>query len=91
MAAAGGLLPPAAAAWPPGVDRCCPTAAPLLHPPAGDAEIEEAVTTARDAGCTRLALLKCTTDYPADPADANLRTMPDLMARARRAVARLNA
>lgn len=41
-------------------------------------EIEEAVTTLRQAGCSELALLKCTSAYPADPADMNLLSMPEL-------------
>jgi N-acetylneuraminate synthase len=44
-------------------------------------EIEEAVRTARDAGATQLALLKCTSAYPAAPADMNLRSIPDMAAR----------
>ena len=42
------------------------------------AEIDEAVTTARDGGCKELALLKCTSAYPADPAEMNLRTIPHM-------------
>ena len=42
------------------------------------AEIEEAVTTARAAGCTQLALLKCNSGYPAPPEEMNLRTIPHL-------------
>jgi pseudaminic acid synthase len=42
------------------------------------AEIEEAMRTARDAGATQIALLKCTSGYPADPAEMNLRTIPHL-------------
>jgi pseudaminic acid synthase len=42
------------------------------------AEIEEAVTTLRDAGCRQLALLKCTSAYPALPSEMNLRTIPHL-------------
>ena len=42
------------------------------------AEIDEAVTTAREAGCKKIALLKCTSAYPADPAEMNLRTIPHM-------------
>jgi pseudaminic acid synthase len=42
------------------------------------AEIEEAVTTARRAGATQIALLKCTSAYPAPPEEMNLRTIPEL-------------
>jgi pseudaminic acid synthase len=44
-------------------------------------EIEEAVEAARSEGAADLALLKCTSAYPADPADSNLRTIPDLRER----------
>ncbi len=44
------------------------------------AEIEEAVTTAREAGCRELALLQCTSSYPAPADEANLRTIPHLSA-----------
>jgi N-acetylneuraminate synthase len=43
-------------------------------------EIEDAVGAARNAGATQIALLKCTSAYPADPAEMNLRTIPDLAA-----------
>ena len=42
------------------------------------AELDEAVTTARDAGCTDLILLKCTSTYPASPENSNLLTIPHL-------------
>jgi N-acetylneuraminate synthase len=45
---------------------------------ASQSEIEDAVTTARQAGCRDLILLKCTSSYPADPADSHLRTIPYL-------------
>jgi pseudaminic acid synthase len=38
-------------------------------------EVDAAVTAARGAGCTDLTLLVCTSSYPADPAEANLRRM----------------
>jgi len=44
-------------------------------------EIEEAVAAARAAGATDIALLKCTSAYPAPPESMNLRTIPDLAAR----------
>lgn len=42
------------------------------------AEIEDAVQTIRDVGGKQLALLKCTSAYPAPPAEMNLRTIPHL-------------
>lgn len=42
---------------------------------AEEEEITEAVNTARAAGARELILLKCTSCYPADPAEANLRTL----------------
>lgn len=41
-------------------------------------EIEEAVLAARRAGATQIALLKCTSSYPAPPEEMNLRTIPEL-------------
>ena len=41
-------------------------------------EIGEAVTTLRTAGAAEIALLKCTSGYPASPAEMHLRTIPDL-------------
>jgi N-acetylneuraminate synthase len=42
------------------------------------AEIDEAVQTVRVAGNCQLALLKCTSAYPAPPEEMNLRTIPHL-------------
>ena len=44
-------------------------------------EIEEGVTTARRAGATQIALLKCTSAYPAPAEEMNLRTIPELARR----------
>jgi pseudaminic acid synthase len=44
-------------------------------------EIGEAVQTARAAGATQIALLKCTSAYPALPEEMNLRTIPELSRR----------
>jgi N-acetylneuraminate synthase len=41
-------------------------------------EIEDAVTTARDAGAQDIVLLKCTSQYPANASDANLATIADM-------------
>jgi N-acetylneuraminate synthase/N,N'-diacetyllegionaminate synthase len=38
-------------------------------------EVDEAVRVIRDAGNDQLVLLHCVSNYPADPADANLRAM----------------
>ena len=43
------------------------------------AEIDEAVTAARQAGCREIVLLKCTSGYPALPEEMNLRTIPHMV------------
>lgn len=42
------------------------------------AELDEAVGTARDAGCRDLILLKCTSTYPATPNNTNITTIPHM-------------
>lgn len=42
------------------------------------AELDDAVSAAREGGCSQLVLLKCTSTYPSDPCDSNLRTIPHL-------------
>lgn len=42
------------------------------------AELDETVRTARQAGCTDLVLLKCTSTYPASPESTNILTIPHL-------------
>jgi pseudaminic acid synthase len=44
-------------------------------------EIEEAVLAARNSGAKQIALLKCTSSYPAPPEEMNLRTIPELSQR----------
>jgi pseudaminic acid synthase len=41
-------------------------------------ELDQAVAAAREAGCNDLVLLKCTSTYPASPANTNVRTIPHL-------------
>jgi len=41
-------------------------------------ELELAVSTAREAGCEQLILLKCTSTYPATPENTNISTIPHL-------------
>src|SRR5690554_2951003 len=41
-------------------------------------ELDEVVGAAREAGCSQLVLLKCTSAYPALPEEANLLTIPHL-------------
>ncbi len=48
---------------------------------ASEPEIAEAVEAARNAGASQIALLKCTSAYPASPDEANLRTIPELARR----------
>ena len=44
-------------------------------------EIEEALKAARKAGASQMALLRCTSSYPADPKEMNLNSIPDLARR----------
>lgn len=64
------------------IRRVASTRKPLLISTgmASMAEIDDAVRTARHAGCHDLMLLKCTSTYPASPAGANIRTIPHLAA-----------
>ena len=43
---------------------------------ASEEEIEEALGVSREAGARQIALLKCTSSYPADAAQMHLRTIP---------------
>lgn len=46
---------------------------------ATEEEIGKAVQTCIDAGNHRIAILKCLSEYPADPSAMNLRTIPHMM------------
>jgi N-acetylneuraminate synthase len=65
------------------IDRVARTEKPILASTgmATLAEIEEAVAAVSAAGGRELALLKCTSAYPAPPESMNLKTIPDLRAR----------
>lgn len=45
---------------------------------ASEAELDETVRAAREAGCKDLVLLKCTSTYPSTPENTNIRTIPHL-------------
>jgi len=48
---------------------------------ATEAEVDEAVTAARDAGASQIALLKCTSAYPSPPESVNLLEIPAMRER----------
>lgn len=62
------------------IEKMAPTGKPLILSTgmATLEEIEEALETARRAGASQVALLKCTSAYPAPPEEMNLRTIPHL-------------
>jgi N-acetylneuraminate synthase len=65
------------------IRRMAATGRPLIISTgmATEAEIDEAVQTARGAGATQIALLKCTSAYPSPPESVNLRAIPAMMDR----------
>lgn len=62
------------------IEKAASTGKPLIISTgmATVSELDDAVRTARQAGCKQLVLLKCTSSYPADPRYSNLRTIPHL-------------
>jgi N-acetylneuraminate synthase len=62
------------------IEKMARTGKPLIISTgmASVSEIEETVSAARAAGATQIALLKCTSAYPARPEEMNLLTIPDL-------------
>jgi len=65
------------------IKKCAATKKPIIISTgmASEVEIEDAVTAARDAGCTKLVLLKCTSTYPATPTDTNILAIPEMRKR----------
>lgn len=65
------------------IQKMAATGKPLIMSTgmATEDEIKEAVGVARAAGATQIALLKCTSAYPAVPEEMNLRTIPELAKR----------
>lgn len=64
------------------IERIAATGKPMLLSTgmATKEEISEAVAAARAAGAREVVLLRCTSEYPADPADMDLLSIPDLAA-----------
>lgn len=62
------------------IRRAAATGKPLIISTgmASLSDLDLAVTSAREAGCRDLVLLKCTSTYPATPANTNIRTIPHL-------------
>jgi len=62
------------------IEKAASTGKPLIISTgmASLGELDDAVRTAREAGCQELVLLKCTSTYPASPENTNLRTIPHL-------------
>ena len=62
------------------VRRMAQTGKPLIASTgmATEEEIQDAVTAAKEAGAAGIILLKCTSSYPANISDANLKTIPDM-------------
>lgn len=63
------------------IRRAAATGKPLIMSTgmASLAELDEAVAAARQAGCRDLILLKCTSTYPATPANTNIATIPNML------------
>lgn len=65
------------------IERAAATRRPIIMSTgmASTAEISEAIAVATAAGCPEIALLQCTSGYPAPAEDSNLRTIADLALR----------
>ncbi|MDF1749159.1 MAG: N-acetylneuraminate synthase family protein, partial [Alphaproteobacteria bacterium] len=65
------------------IELCASTGKPLIISTGlcNVEEIDEAVSAARRGGAQNIALLRCNSAYPADPKEANLATIPDMLSR----------
>lgn len=65
------------------IKRVAQTGKPLIISTgmADEQEIQEAIETARENGCTQLVILHCVSGYPAPAEQYNLRTIPDMRER----------
>jgi pseudaminic acid synthase len=65
------------------IKKCARTKKPLIISTglATLEEIKEAVNAAKSCGCKKIILLKCSSNYPANPKDINLITLLDLKKR----------
>ena len=59
------------------IKRCALTKKPIIISTgmASLSEIDQAVRVAKNSGCVNIILLKCTSNYPANPSDSNLSTI----------------
>lgn len=62
------------------IEKVAKTGKPLIISTgmASVSEIQDAVETARKAGCKDLILMKCNSGYPANPAETNVTTIPHM-------------
>ncbi|WP_218395525.1 pseudaminic acid synthase [Alteromonas lipotrueae] len=62
------------------IEKVASTGKPMIMSTgmASEAEIYEAVNTAKSAGASEIVLLKCTSTYPAKPENSNLVTLTDM-------------
>jgi len=62
------------------IEKIAKTGKPLIISTgmANESEVEDAVAAAKNAGATQIALLKCTSAYPAPPEEMNLKAIPYL-------------
>ena len=62
------------------IRRVCKTGKPVIVSTgmASPGDLQLIVNTLKNAGCKQFVLLKCTSQYPASPSDANIKTIPHM-------------